>query len=317
MAKTVDGVTTDYVLDPAAGLTQVLQETTAGQATSYLYGHDLLAQYDSGTWAYHVNDGLGSVRQLVDAAGEVQRAQSYDPFGNLLSASGSAGSAYGYTGEQEDASTGLVFLRARYYAPEVGRFISKDPFPGFDTSPQTLNAYQYVTNNAINLVDPSGRIPNEPEIIQGRFTYSCNCGWIDWAHADPGRVLRILEIVDAAIASQGDIPYRAYYKHPFPVPGIGPVETAGPLRIAPNLTSEDRLAVALGIYQESEERFESFWASKASVLANVLPPIGERPSRLGPIKNPTEYKFSDTYFTEEDLPSDLIGFYRAIEDDLT
>ena len=130
VARTVDGVTTDYVLDPAAGLTQVLQETTAGQATSYLYGHDLLAQSDSGTWAYHVNDELGSVRQLVDPAGEVQRAQSYDPFGNLLSASGSAGSAYGYTGEQEDASTGLVFLRARYYQPETGRFVSKDPWPG-------------------------------------------------------------------------------------------------------------------------------------------------------------------------------------------
>lgn len=55
MVKTVDGVTTDYVLDgstglttgPAAGLTQVLQETTAGQTTSYLYGHDLLAQYEA------------------------------------------------------------------------------------------------------------------------------------------------------------------------------------------------------------------------------------------------------------------------------
>jgi YD repeat-containing protein len=55
VARTVDGVTTDYVLDPAAGLTQVLQESTAGQAASYLYGHDLLAQYDSGTWAYHLS----------------------------------------------------------------------------------------------------------------------------------------------------------------------------------------------------------------------------------------------------------------------
>jgi hypothetical protein len=81
VAKTVDGVTTAYVLDPAAGLTQVLQETTAGQATSYLYGHDLLAQYDSGTWAYHVNDGLGSVRGLADPVGQVVQGYSFDPFG--------------------------------------------------------------------------------------------------------------------------------------------------------------------------------------------------------------------------------------------
>ncbi len=66
VAKTVNGVTTDYVLDPAAGLTQVLVERTGGQTTGYLYGHDLLAQYDSGTWAYHVSDGLGSVRQVAE-----------------------------------------------------------------------------------------------------------------------------------------------------------------------------------------------------------------------------------------------------------
>jgi YD repeat-containing protein len=75
VAKTVDGVTTDYVLDPAAGLTQVLQETTNGQTTGYLYGADLLAQYDSGTWAYHVNDGLGSVRQLVNPQGQVDHGR--------------------------------------------------------------------------------------------------------------------------------------------------------------------------------------------------------------------------------------------------
>jgi len=174
VAKTVDGVTTDYVLDPAAGLTRVLQETTGGQTTAYLYGHDLLAEYDSGTWAYHVDDGLGSVRQLVDAAGEVQRAQSYDPFGNLLSASGSAGSTYGYTGEQEDASTGLVYLRARYYQPWVGRFVSKDPFPGYAHSPQSLNRWVYVRNNPVGLVDPSGLqepvpvpTPGQPVVPEG------------------------------------------------------------------------------------------------------------------------------------------------------
>ena len=135
VAKTVDGVTTDYVLDSAAGLTQVLQETTAGQATAYLYGHDgstalttgLLAQYDSGTWAYHVNDGLGSVRQLADPVGQVVQSHSFSPFGVPLGDSG--GEPYGYTGEQWDASTGLVYLRARYYQPEMGRFIGKDPWP--------------------------------------------------------------------------------------------------------------------------------------------------------------------------------------------
>ena len=312
-ATTVDGVTTRYALDVAGGLPEVIVATTGGASTQYLQVEgQILAQHDSGTWGYILPDHLGSVRIETDALGQVTVARHFDPFGVPMQADG--GSPFGYTGEWWESHAELLYLRARYYAPEVGRFISKDPFPSFDTSPQTLNAYQYVVNNVINLVDPSGRIPNEPEIIQGRFTYSCNCGWIDWAHAEPGRTLRILEIVDAAIASQSDshIPHLAYYEHPFPVPGIGPVETAGPLRFNPNLTFEDRLSVALGIYQESEERFESFWSSRYSRLANVLPPIGERPSSWGPIQD----RFSDTYFTEEDLPSDLIGFYRAIDDDL-
>jgi RHS repeat-associated protein len=154
VAKIVDGVTSAYVLDPAAGLTQVLQETTGGQTTSYLYGHDLLAQYDSGTWAYHVDDGLGSVRQLADSAGQVVQSYSFSPFGVPLGESG--GEPYGFTGEQWDVSAGLVYLRARYYQPATGRFLSKDPFRGFPSRPQTLNPFAYVRNNPINLVDPVG-----------------------------------------------------------------------------------------------------------------------------------------------------------------
>ena len=154
VAKTVDGVTTDYVLDPAAGLTQVLQETTDGQTTSYLYGADLLAQYDSGTWAYHLNDGLGSVRQLADPMGQVVQGYSFSPFGVPLGESG--GEPYGFTGEQWDASMGLVYLRARYYDPVTGRFITRDVWPGDYQNPQSLNGFSYVENNPVNQTDPSG-----------------------------------------------------------------------------------------------------------------------------------------------------------------
>jgi RHS repeat-associated protein len=154
VAKTVDGVTTAYVLDPAAGLTKVLLELTGGESTSYLYGHDLLAQSDSGTWAYHVDDGLGSVRGLADPAGQVVASYSFSPFGVPLGESG--GEPYGFTGEQWDASTGLVYLRARYYDPVTGRFLTKDPHPGSIYQPQTLNPYVYVLNNPVNDRDPSG-----------------------------------------------------------------------------------------------------------------------------------------------------------------
>jgi RHS repeat-associated protein len=54
-------------------------------------------------------------------------AQSYTPFGNPLERVGSGQSNFGYTGQQVD-STGLVYLRARYYDSLTGRFISQNPF---------------------------------------------------------------------------------------------------------------------------------------------------------------------------------------------
>jgi RHS repeat-associated protein len=68
--------------------------------------------------------------------------KSYDPFGNTLLDQGEGTSGLSYTGEQMDES-GLEYLRARYYNPEIGRFISADSFPGVLSLPATQNAYPY------------------------------------------------------------------------------------------------------------------------------------------------------------------------------
>ncbi len=68
--------------------------------------------------------------------------------------------SFTFTGEQVDAESGLVFLRARYYDPMTGRFVSKDPFGGFDNDTQSLNRYVYVQNNPISMADPTGEIAN-------------------------------------------------------------------------------------------------------------------------------------------------------------
>ena len=52
-----------------------------------------------------------------------------------------------------------MFLRARWFDPRSGRFVSKDPFPGYTGLPQTLKAYAYCLNNSINCIDPSGELP--------------------------------------------------------------------------------------------------------------------------------------------------------------
>jgi RHS repeat-associated protein len=66
-------------------------------------------------------------------------------------------SGYGYTGEWED-DNGLVYLRARYYNHEQGRFISHDPVEGSMNLPISLNRYAYADNNPVNKTDPSGRV---------------------------------------------------------------------------------------------------------------------------------------------------------------
>ncbi len=91
--------TTRYVLDPAAGLTQVLSDGT----NTYLYGNGRLAQYQA-EMQYFGADGLGSVRQLYDASGQVIANNRYDPYGSLMSQSGSATSVFGFTGEQREAA---------------------------------------------------------------------------------------------------------------------------------------------------------------------------------------------------------------------
>ncbi|MBE2197139.1 MAG: RHS repeat-associated core domain-containing protein, partial [Anaerolinea sp.] len=75
-------------------------------------------------------DGLGSVRQEM-AGGDLQTTTTYEPYGKLLVQTGTSGTTYGFTGEQEDAATGLVYLRARYYNPSLKVFISRDPFSGW------------------------------------------------------------------------------------------------------------------------------------------------------------------------------------------
>jgi RHS repeat-associated protein len=69
------------------------------------------------------------VRQLIDGTGSVVLAKDYEPYGEVLHSAGSSSTAYGFTGEWTD-NTGMVYLRARYYDPTIGRFMSKDSWPG-------------------------------------------------------------------------------------------------------------------------------------------------------------------------------------------
>ena len=62
-----------------------------------------------------------------------------------------------YRGEQYDSDLGLYYLRARYYNPATGRFLSRDPLDGDPTDPQSLHKYLYAGGDPVNRIDPSGR----------------------------------------------------------------------------------------------------------------------------------------------------------------
>jgi RHS repeat-associated protein len=154
VGQTLNGQGTTFTWDVAAALPQVL---ATSDGVAYLYGLGLLAQQQSGAWQYPLADGLGSLRQWTDVGGQVTYAARYAPFGSLLWQQGTAPGPWGFAGEMQDP-TGLIYLRARWYDPATGRFLTRDPFPGLVTLPSTQHPYVYVGNNPVNLVDPSGNI---------------------------------------------------------------------------------------------------------------------------------------------------------------
>ena len=137
----------------------MLQSKTGANATKYVYALSTrpLAQYSSDVSEYLLADALGSVRQIADADGNVTLAESYEPYGSVLSSTGTASSIFGYAGEQVDTS-GLVYLRARYMQPTLGIFLARDPWSGEQMRPGSMNGFGYVEGNPVNRVDPTGRI---------------------------------------------------------------------------------------------------------------------------------------------------------------
>jgi RHS repeat-associated protein len=103
---------------------------------------------------YHT-DGLGSTRIITDNVGLITDRYTYDAFGVLIEQNGTFGNSFQFAGEQTDG-TGLQYLRARYYDPMIGRFISKDAFGGFIEDPMSQNSYLYANANPVNYTDPSG-----------------------------------------------------------------------------------------------------------------------------------------------------------------
>ncbi len=108
---------------------------------------------------YH-NDHLGGINVVTDDDvthnGARQQLNEYDPWGKVSRTEGNVDPERRFTGQILDPESGLYYYGARYYDPELGRFISPDPIVPSPGDPQSLNRYSYVRNNPVKYIDPTG-----------------------------------------------------------------------------------------------------------------------------------------------------------------
>jgi len=162
-----------------------------GVASNRLYdGQDLVAEYNSASaltvryvhgpgvdeplvsysgagvatksWLYA--DHLGSIVAAADSTGTNTEVNKYGPFGEPHTVEG--GTTFRYTGQQMLASTGLMYYKARFYSPRLGRFMQTDPIGTADD----MNLYGYVGNNPANFNDPTGLLASEAFLLGSQFT---------------------------------------------------------------------------------------------------------------------------------------------------
>jgi RHS repeat-associated protein len=149
VAKIENGAEMRYV----SGLAET---DAAGNITSYyVYGLGLISKITPTNQAYYYRfDGIGSTIAMTDSSGNIVNKYAYDAFGKVLDQIEVISNPFKFVGGfgVMDEGNGLLYMRARYYDPEIGRFISKDPI-GFVGG---LNLYTYVGNNPINWIDPLG-----------------------------------------------------------------------------------------------------------------------------------------------------------------
>jgi RHS repeat-associated protein len=118
-------------------------------------GGDLISERTPGGTYYYLTDGIGSTIALTDATGATVDSYSYDPYGKLVSSTGSVSNPYRFAGEYYDAASGLYKIGARYYDPTTGRWESADPIQQ-QLDAHGANAYNYAGDDPANLTDASG-----------------------------------------------------------------------------------------------------------------------------------------------------------------
>jgi RHS repeat-associated protein len=150
MSKTTSATTSQFVWDDVGDWPLILKDG----ATAYIYGPEGLPLEQIGVsatvWLHH--DQLGSTRLVTDSSGATSASYTYDAFGKLTASTGSTTNPLQFAGEYQDSESGQYYLRARYYDPTTGSFISRDPLLAVTRQP-----YGYADDSPVNITDPTGR----------------------------------------------------------------------------------------------------------------------------------------------------------------
>lgn len=140
-----------FTWDRTAATPLLLSDST----NDYIYGPDgaPLEQLNTNTKqaTYLHTDAQQSVRVLTNSSGAVIGTATYGPYGDTVSTADTKLSPLGYDGQYTDAESGLIYLRARYYDPTTGQFLTRDPAEQLTGQP-----YQYADGDPLDLADPLG-----------------------------------------------------------------------------------------------------------------------------------------------------------------
>ena len=149
---------TTYTYDTNCRLSKLLTKTTGGVVTKYVYGRGLIGEEVSNAFKTYHFDCRGSTIAITDASGNITDTFAYDTYGKLISRTGTSKIIFGYNGRDGVVTddNGLIYMRARYYSPEMKRFINADIVAGAISNAITLNRFAYANGNPVSFVDPFG-----------------------------------------------------------------------------------------------------------------------------------------------------------------
>ncbi|WP_209812902.1 S-layer homology domain-containing protein [Ammoniphilus resinae] len=153
--KNVDGQVTTYYY---SGKQVIIEKDQAGDGYHNIQGINLIARNNSNGTFYYLYNGHADVVHLLDQDGLIVNTYDYDIFGNHMQQDEGEANPYRYSGYMYDDETGYYYLRARYYDPEIARFITEDTYRGTQTDPLSLNMYTYAQNDPLIQEDPDGNL---------------------------------------------------------------------------------------------------------------------------------------------------------------